>query len=336
MQDCPRETCYAPETSCDLGELLLARCDVWRGKAAQERTADEPGDDLLLPWSGAALGLTDIAFLAGRARPMVVGVLGAENAGKTTLLGAWYLLLGRGAAGADGPRFAGSYTLAGWEAVAGAMRWSPGQPPTFPPHTASRGGRAPGMLHLAFSPAPAAAAHRRQAGLDPDGPHHPGGAGGPGRVTDYLLADAPGEWFRRWAINRDAADAAGARWLAEHADVLILAADREALAGESRGRARGGLQLLARRVAAERRGRPVALVWTKSDIGIEPAMERAVRDSVLGPMPDAAEFTVGVTSADGFLGLLAWVLAQRRPGVVLPPARPAGDHPMLHFAASTR
>ena len=171
----------------------------------------------------------------------MVGIAGPQNAGKTTLLGAWYLLIGRGALTDSERQFAGSYSLAGWEAVAGSLRWAPGQAPTFPPHTTSRSGRAPGLLHLAF---------REDDSFRPN---------------DLLFTDAPGEWFQKWALDRDSAEAAGARWVADLADILLLVADREGLAGESMGAARNSIQLLARRMAAERRGRPIALVWTKSD-----------------------------------------------------------------------
>ena len=228
MTECSRETCFAPDTTCDLGHLDRSKCPAWKGQkapAADEHTAN---DELLLPWSGSALGLVDLGFIAGRAKPIVVGIVGPENAGKTTLLAAWYLLLGRGLSRSESRRFAGSFSLAGWEAVAGALRWSPGNQPNFPPHTSSRGGRAPGLLHLVF-----------RHGAD--------------RVKDYLLTDAPGLWFQKWAINRDAVEGAGAKWVAEHADVFLLIADREALSGSSMGSARGALQLLAQRLSRRSR-----------------------------------------------------------------------------------
>ena len=42
------------------------------------------------------MGLVDLGFVTGRGKPIVVGIVGSQNAGKTTLLAAWYLLLGRG------------------------------------------------------------------------------------------------------------------------------------------------------------------------------------------------------------------------------------------------
>ena len=270
-----------------------------------------------MPWSGNVLGLTDLGFVAGRSKPLVLAIMGPHNAGKTTLLGAWYLLLGRGFRPEEGLRFSGSCSLAGWEVVANPLRWEPGPiPPAFPPHTSSASARIPGLLHLAFK-------------QDHD------------RRTDYVMTDAPGEWFRKWAVKRDDPDALGARWAAEHADAFLLVADREALAGSVRGATRTGIQLLARRLADELRERPVALVWTKADIPIPSETEEAVRRAVLRVIPKAVEFSVSVmTKPDGteyvqeFLDLLRWALNVRRPTVRLPePARGNLD-PVFTFGAN--
>lgn len=317
MPQCERQTCFVPDTGCELGHLDRSKCQAWNAQITQETPESEPADEILLPWSGSALGLGDLSYVAGRGHPLVVGIIGPQNAGKTTLLGAWYLLVGRGG-GPEGRKFAGSFSLEGWEATAGSLRWNPGQPPNFPPHTTSRSGRAPGLLHLSFY------------GTKQTQP------------TDYLLADAPGEWFQRWAVNRDSAEGTGARWIADHADIFILVADREALSSENMGSARSSLQLLARRLASERRARPVALVWTKSDIEITSEMERSIRDAALGLMPDAAEFSVSITSSDarresdtgvGFVELLDWVLKTRRACVQLPTPTADRNDPLFMYGA---
>lgn len=308
MSACSRPSCYAPDCSCDLGHMDLTKCPSWRVAGEETPTSTEVDtNSLLLPWSGSALGLSDLSFVAGSGKPMVVGVIGPQNAGKTTLLAAWYLLIGRGLTCSERRRFAGSYSLAGWEALAGSLRWNPGNPPNFPPHTSSRGGRAPGLLHASF----------RQ---------------GTGGVRSYLFTDAPGEWFQKWSMNRDAPDAEGARWVSTHADLFLLIADRQALAGESRGSARIALQVLARRLSAERIDRPVALVWTKADVPVAPELEAAVRDAVLKVMPDAREFSVSVSRSDnddnkglGLLELLDWVLDIRRARLSLPQPQAASS-----------
>ena len=225
MAKCPQETCFWPDATCSLGLLDPANCPALKANSTA-KTEDQPSlDSVAMPWSGDVLGLADVAFVAGRKKPIVVAIMGPQKAGKTTLLAAWYLLLGRGSGPDDELRFSGSYSLAGWEVVASSLRWEPGSvPPSFPPHTSSHEGRMPGLLHWAFK-------------RDND------------RRRDYVMTDAPGEWFRKWALNRNATDAEGARWAVEHADVFLLVADREALSGPGRGAARSDIRLLARRLA---------------------------------------------------------------------------------------
>ena len=317
MAECLQETCFlADGAGCSLGYFNPSDCPEQKA-APTEKQDDKPSPDAVaMPWSGGVLGLTDLGFVAGRNKPIVLAIVGPQQAGKTTLLGAWYLLLGKGSRPDDKLRFAGSRSLAGWEVVANSLRWDPGPtPPAFPPHTTSTNSRIPGLLHLAFR-------H--------DGDYR----------RDYVMTDAPGEWFQKWAINREAPDAEGARWAAEHADAFILVADREALAGKERGAARNGIQLLARRLANELGGRPVALVWTKADVSISSEMEEAVRGAVRRVIPEADEFVVsimpeqdGTENQQGFLALLAWALNVQRATVQFPESAGGNLDPVFKFGA---
>lgn len=317
MAECPQKTCFWSDgAGCSLGHLDPSDCPALKAAPAPNQDDEPSPEAVAIPWSGSVLGLTDLGFVAGQSKPIVVAVMGPHNAGKTTLLGACYLLLGRGQRPNDELRFSGSCSLAGWENVASPLRWKPGStPPAFPPHTTSTTARNPGMLHLKCR-------H--------DGDH----------PTNYLITDAPGEWFRKWAVNRDDPDAEGARWAAEHADAFVLVADRQALAGPDMGAARTAIQLIARRLADELRGRPVALVWTKSDVSIFDDTERAVRSAVLKLMPDTPEFSVTIMhspdkpeNVQGFLDLLRWVLNIRRPTVRLPEPAAANSDPLFRFGA---
>lgn len=231
---CAQLACIAPdEVGCLEGESAPHLCKHWqkKGEAEVREASNALEDGARLPWTGNALGSLDIGFLAGRARTRLVGIFGASDSGKTSLLGAWYLLVGRGIC-PDGISFAGSLTLEGWENIAGSLRWSSVRGPAFPSHTSSGAGRHPGLLHLDLN------IHRAR--------------------RDILFADTPGEWFSRWAVRRDADDATGALWLSDASDVLIVVADSQALGGPKLGVARSNLFSLLRRVAAERRGRPAA------------------------------------------------------------------------------
>lgn len=314
MDKCPHHDCFADDnTTCTLGHLKRGLCPEWKRIENPTVETSFSSDEMLLPWSGLAMGESDLNFISGRVKPITIGIVGPESAGKTTILGAFYLLLGRGALATEDNVFSNSYTLAGWEAVAASMRWKPGpQPPCFPPHTPSGKARAPGMLHLAF--------RRRD-----------------GTLRDLLFADAPGEWFRKWAINQEAPDAEGARWIARHADVTLLIADRQALSGSKLGTARNDFQLLAQRAIAEARGRPLALVWTKGDVEVSAAMETQIRRTVASVSPTVQEFTVSVSpregadAADGFRRLFHWIVTTRRAGVNLPMTQASGHDPLFRF-----
>jgi hypothetical protein len=315
MDKCPHQDCFADDnTTCTLGHLDRGKCPEWRRVESPTATAKSVSDEMLLPWSGLAMGESDLNFVSGRVKPITVGIVGPESAGKTTILGSFYLLLGRGALTTEDNVFSNSYTLTGWEAVAASMRWKPGpQPPRFPPHTPSGKARAPGMLHLAF---------RRKDGT----------------LRELLFADAPGEWFRKWAINQETPDAEGARWIAKHADVTLLIADRQALSGSRMGTARNDFQLLAQRAIAEAHGRPLALVWTKGDVEVAAAMEAQIRRAVASVSPAVPEFTVSVAQrenidpADGFRKLFDWIVSTRRRGVVVPTTQPSGHDPLFRFS----
>ena len=290
---CAQLACIAPdEVGCIEGESAPHLCKHWQKKTDAEvsEASGAVEDGARLPWTGNALGSMDIGFLAGRARTRLVGIFGASDSGKTSLLGAWYLLAGRGIC-PDNISFAGSLTLEGWENIAGSLRWNSVRGPSFPPHTSSGAGRHPGLLHLDLNIR--------------------------GARRDVLFADTPGEWFTRWAVRRDAEDAVGALWLSNASDVLIVAADSQALAGPKLGVARSNLLSLLRRVAAERRGRPVALVWTKADVEVDPQMRKAVTEAADLVLGNYETFSVSMHSAagqepynrgQGLVELFEWVL----------------------------
>jgi hypothetical protein len=313
MDRCPHPNCFADDnTTCTLGHIRLDMCSEWKRVSKGGEAAPSSFDQMLLPWSGFAMGESDLNFISGKVKPITIGIVGPESAGKTTILGAFYLLLGQGSLTTYANSFSNSYTLAGWEAVATCLRWKPGQPPRFPPHTPSGAARAPGMLHLGF---------RRENGA----------------LRDFLFADAPGEWFQKWAINEQAADAEGARWIARHADVTLLIADRQALAGTKMGAARNDFQLLAQRAVAGARGRRLALVWTKGDVEVAPAMEEQIRKAVASVSSNAPEFTVSVfphgkvEAVDGFRELFDWILSTKRAAVDLRPTGVSGHDPLFRF-----
>lgn len=314
---CTFPDCYAPGVTCANGEPSIADCEHWKASASSAEgdsatLIEIDGDNSTVPWSGSAFGLVDLMFTGGRGTPRVVAVIGGAGAGKTTVLGSWYLMLSRGALTLGAAAFAGSYTLSGWENIAHSLRWDNDGGPGFPPHTPSGEGRAPGLLHMALR-------------------------NNDRRMEDVLFADAPGEWFRAWSVNRDAPEAEGARWLAEHASVIILAADCEALAGPSKGNARMTLQALAQRIASERRDRPVALVWTKADIDVPTDVRGSVTEAVRTHLGDVPTFEISVKDSEekgaeaAFQLLMDWIVRAPSPKPALVEGRPKSADPFLAY-----
>ncbi|MNY25014.1 hypothetical protein D3C86_1587650 [compost metagenome] len=93
-----------------------------------------------------------------------------------------------------------------------------------------------------------------------------------GNIRDILLTDAPGEWFTQWARKPGEATAAGARWVVEHSDVLLVLVDSAGLADADKlPQTRRATRDLIERVGAEAKDRSVIVVWTKEDIEIPEA-----------------------------------------------------------------
>ena len=314
MTKCKEPGCNAPDTKCSFGETHLSDCKYWPSDSnSEENIVIDDESEVLLPWTSMALGLTDVEFISGCSKPKIIGVIGAENAGKTSMLAAWYLLMSKGGLSQIEKRFAGSYSLIGWEAIANNLRWEPGRPLCFPPHTPSSFRRSPGLLHTAiYSQAEDIIQH-------------------------YLFADSPGEWFGKWAVNTESPEAEGASWLVNNANVLLLIADRDAISKS--GRARSDFKLLTRRLNVESKGRPIALVWTKADIIEDETVIDGIRDFVLSILPQINEFHIQVQinsesdtdniAENGLLILLKWILKQNSLKVSLPEYDYVGPDPFF-------
>ncbi len=299
---CARSNCFAPETPCNLGSSL-EHCEFFRQEAAPQQSgrASAPGEhartldeseakqgrstlqlaaQTTVPWTANSLGSIDLEFVAARSKPRLIGLVGNQNAGKTTLLTVLYLLIQQGKA-PMGRQFAGSFTLGGWEALAHHLRWSAGQPPRFPPHTPRGMRRMPGLLHLAFrSNGPLLRSHLNS-GLE-----------------DVLLTDPPGEWFGSWSVDANAAPAEGARWIATNAESFAFLVDSEALAGPTRGQAREQLLRLVQRLAPYVQDRRVAVIWSKADIEVREAIRSTLTTAFDHYLPGNRTYEVQVPLSD--------------------------------------
>lgn len=84
LPSCPEKHCEFPQVPCVRGEEP-ENCPALKGvlvrdKATQVRSRND------LPWTGAALGAADLSLVSAFSRPRVVGLVGLENAGKTSIL----------------------------------------------------------------------------------------------------------------------------------------------------------------------------------------------------------------------------------------------------------
>ena len=283
---CTNPNCYVHEgEECYLGEMDRGQCASWSATPLDTESKAVIPTSARVPWSGSALGLADMANLSPRGRAILIGVLGAHDAGKTTLLTGNYLRLLQGNSLANA-RFAGSRTLGAWEALAAWTRFDDAaRPPAFPPHTPRGTSRVPGLLHLALR-------------NDED------------EYRDVLLTDAPGEWFTRWAIKEDAPDAEGARWLVHNADAFLVFADCNRLATNNpkRGTARNELRQLLERLSNHVGSRPMALVWAKDDIEPNAEIRGAIQQTLAKQIPHALEISSSTNLPDSLSRSLEAVL----------------------------
>jgi hypothetical protein len=261
-ESCKRADCdIAHDMPCEMGVRDHRQCQYYSG-GAEATTAVKPtpesaddGSGFRMPWTGRGLGLADLTLASSRGPACLVGLIGPFNAGKTSLLTSIYLHFAQtGLVGSHG--FAGSFTLPAWNQLKDHTQWPSTNGGMFPPHTHDSGQRTPSLLHLAF---------RRQSEI----------------VRDVLFTDAPGEWFTRWLSNETAANAEGARWIADNATHFIYVVDRAGLASPQVGFVRHNTLALARRLSEHRLGRPVIAVWTKSDDRCDEEVETGVRQRLI-------------------------------------------------------
>ncbi len=276
--------------SCDEGYVDYAKCPHFQAESGKRPALRQEGERVV-PWTGNTLGVRALSFVAARGPTRLIGLLGHTDAGKSTFLSLFYLLLARGNRFPAG-RFAGSYTLEGWDNLARSLRLQSPDRPAFPPHTPSGSGRVPGLLHLAL--------------------REPQGA-----LMDLILTDASGEWFENWAANEGAESAAGARWIAEHAHAFLLFIDCARLSESPVQAAKTFAETvrLAQRLRDHAQERRVGLVWAKSDREPIPKFRERLESRLSELFPDAKSFWVSTEMVrdpalvSRYLEAVAWAAA---------------------------
>ncbi|EJL6790232.1 hypothetical protein VB602_05600 [Vibrio parahaemolyticus] len=248
-----------------------ANCKCWTEQKNIENETlsnDTVKNSARVPWSSASFGSTDLVRLYQQGPSILVGLIGAENSGKTTFLASIYLLLISGSR-LSKFSFCGSETLGAWEAIAAYCRFNNTDLPSFPPHTPRGVERTPGVLHFTL---------RDENNI----------------TKNILLTDSPGEWFNQWSITPDSIEAQGAKWTAQHSDAFLIFADCEKLSGTERGVARKELRMIIQRLAETVCRRPVLLVWAKSDKSPSENIRQAIQTTLNESIPHALEVEVSV------------------------------------------
>jgi hypothetical protein len=139
----------------------------------------------------------------------------------------------------------------------------------------------------------------------------------------------PGEWFSRWAIHAESEGAVGARWVARHADGFLFFVDSDGLVGPDRRNVVEKTELLAERLSGVLAGRPVGIVWAKSDKEIRPQIRSDVEIALQKAFPNAKSFQTSVHSVTAnteptrpFWNPIEWLLLRESPVFPLPIASP--------------
>jgi hypothetical protein len=259
--------CDAPKAFC---KKLLSpnyqECDSWRKLSDIQTSSKKTSTEgTAIPWSGMELTPDTINILSHRSVPLIIGLIGAANAGKTSYLGILYTLLFNGRQ-FNHWRFAGSYTLIAWESQAKGLKIQSNGKVSFPHSTPAQPDYY-SLYHLAL---------KKES-----------------KLYDILFADSSGEVFTKWAAETDNSEAENAKWIYENSHTFIFFVDCEALIN-GRGRARNNLLQLAGQVSANLNKRKVIVVWSKADriTEVPPTIKLAVDNLLKDNFPDAPTFLI--------------------------------------------
>lgn len=233
---CSNPDCPAP-ISCHEGHPEVSSCPNWSKENIQKKTSPVKSlrtDKGNLPWSGDAFKLDDLQQISYRNTPIIFGILGRVNAGKTTYLAMLFTLLLRGKRFKE-YNFSGSKTIHAWDELYHNLKVQHDKV-KFPDTTPVEYNR---LLHLAL----------RNSG---------------GQLKDILFTDVSGEAFSLWAQNRDDMNAENARWVYQNSSAFILFIDCQDLI-DRKNRAKTEVIDLAQRLRENLKNRPVLAVWSKAD-----------------------------------------------------------------------
>ncbi len=269
---CSIEGCDAPKGLCkNFMSSDYQECDEWR--SIDEDIAHKGKSSSIetnIPWTGMELTPEDIGLLSHRSSPIIIGLIGSANAGKTSYIGMLYTLLFNGRK-FNNWSFAGSYTLNAWEAQAKSLKINSKGKVPFPKSTPSHPDYY-SLYHLA---------------LKKDK-----------RLYDILFADSSGEVFTKWATDTENSEAENAKWIYQNSDGFIFFVDCEALI-IGRGGARRPILQLAGQISSNLGTRKVVVVWSKAEKihEISATLKKSLEEGLQRYFPDALHFYISNFSA---------------------------------------
>lgn len=234
---CNLPECPAPEAGCHLGKDDCTQCENFVVEAVEKKIKKEKAAELKkssLGWSGQAFTADELALVSSRTSPILIGVVGKADAGKTTFLAMLYTLLLSGKKLKD-YNFAGTKTILGWDGLYHRLKFKKGNV-AFPQPTPVTSNR---LYHLTLR-------NEEQ------------------QLKDVLFADASGEVFSLWSVNRNDDNADNARWIYSNSNAFMLFIDCEALLVDKNA-AKKEVMLIARQLTHDLQDRPVIAVWSKTD-----------------------------------------------------------------------
>jgi len=268
---CPTANCSAPKGMClKLMSHEHLKCDNWskeNSSALVPKVVKSKGktESKGLPWTGEPLQPEDLPIISERSAPLIIGMVGTADAGKTSYLGMLYTLLFNGR-DIKNWSFSGSYTLSAWETLAQYLKIKHDGSIEFPAPTPSHP-EFYSLYHLALK--------------------------SEGIFRDVLFADSSGEVFTAWSEDIHDANADNARWIYKNSSAFIFMVDSNALI-EKRGQAKSEIVQVAEQLAANLNDRPVIVVWTKSDKAeeIKEKIKKSLEEDLLNIFPNATSIKV--------------------------------------------
>jgi hypothetical protein len=251
---CMLSECTAPDLKCHFGVEDFAQCSNFTAESSEKRVKKEKALDKSksnLGWTGEAFTTDELNVVAIRTTPILIGLVGKADAGKTTFLSMLYTLLLNGSK-LKNFDFTGTKTILSWDELYHRLKFKKGNV-SFPQPTPVSSNR---LYHFALR-----------------NKEH--------QLKDILFTDASGEVFSLWAVNRNDDNAKNARWIYSNSDAFMLFIDCEALLLQ-KNVAKREVLLIARQLTHDLRERPIIVVWSKSDKkeGVLPAIRDAIKAEI--------------------------------------------------------